>query len=181
MGHSFGGKVALAYAARAPAAMDQVWVLDASPGTQRDRAGSTEAIVRMLREMEQPFPSRERFIELVTREGHDRAIAEWLAMNVRRADDGLRLRLDLDAIDALLDAYFATDLWPVLDLARGARAFHVVVAGRSDAWSHDDRARLAALAAHEPRVHAHLIEDAGHWVHVDAPDALFELMRGALE
>ena len=201
MGHSFGGKVALAYAARVrppgieipgytnevlrtasgePVELDQVWVLDASPGTRRDRAGSTEAIVRMLREIEQPLPSRERFVELVTARGHDRSIAEWLAMNVRRADDGFRLRLDLDAIDALLDGYFATDLWPVLDEARGARAFHVVVAGRSDAWNQAERTRLAALAAREPRVHAHLIEDAGHWVHVDAPDALFELMRAAL-
>src|SRR5580692_7313306 len=32
MGHSFGGKVALAYAARAQHELDQVWVLDASPG-----------------------------------------------------------------------------------------------------------------------------------------------------
>src|SRR5262249_50729151 len=157
MGHSFGGKVALAYVARTPAELDQVWVLDASPGTRRDRAGSTEGIVRMLREIEQPLPSRERFIELVTAQGHDRSLAEWLAVDGSRADDGLRLRLDLDAIDELLDGYFATDLWPVLDEARGARAFHVVVAGRSDAWNQDDRARLAALAAREPRVHAHLI------------------------
>jgi pimeloyl-ACP methyl ester carboxylesterase len=181
MGHSFGGKVALAYTERAaPGELEQAWVLDASPGTRRDRASSTEAIVRMLREIPEPLPSRERFVEIVCGHGHDRAIADWLAMNLRRTDDGLRLRLDLDAIDALLDSYLGTDLWPVLAEARGARAFHVVVAGRSDAWGPADRAELAALAAREPAVRAHVIEDAGHWVHVDAPDALFELMRAAL-
>jgi pimeloyl-ACP methyl ester carboxylesterase len=180
MGHSFGGKVVLAYTARAPRELAQVWVLDASPGTRRDRASATEAVVRLLREVPEPLPSRERFLEIVTAHGQSRAIAEWLAMNVRRAEDGFRLRLDLDAVDALLDAYFATDLWPVLERAEGAREIHVVVAGRSDAFDGADRARLATIAAREPRLHVHVIADAGHWLHVDAPDALFELVRAAL-
>ncbi len=180
MGHSFGGKVALAYASRARPGLEQAWVLDASPGTRHDRASSTEAVLRTLRAVPQPLPTRERFLEIVTSHGHDRGIADWLAMNLRRDDDGFRLRLDLDAVEALLDAYFATDLWPVLERAEGARAFHVVVSGRSDALDQADRARLAAIAAREPRVHAHLVEEAGHWIHVDAPDALFTLMSSAL-
>ena len=131
----------------------------------------------MLRAVPQPLPSRERFLEIVAAAGSPRAIAEWLAMNVRRADDGFRLRLDLDAMEALLDDYFAADLWPVLERAEGARAFARRRGGRSDAFDDADRARLDAIAAREPRVHAHRIEGAGHWVHVDAPDALFELVR----
>lgn len=180
MGHSFGGKAALVYAARRGGELDQVWVLDASPGTRRDRASTPEAVVRTLRTVSQPLPSRERFLEIITAHGHSRSIADWLAMNLRRADDGFRLRLDLDAIEALLDAYFATDAWPVLERARAARELHVVVGALSPALDEVDRARLAALAAREPRVHPHLIAEAGHWVHVDAPDALFELVSGAL-
>jgi pimeloyl-ACP methyl ester carboxylesterase len=180
LGHSFGGKVALAYAAAPGAPLAQVWVLDASPGTRRDRAGQAEEVLRLLRSLPQPLPSRERFLELVTAHGHPPAIAEWLAMNVRRADDGFRLRLDLDALAALLDDYFAVDLWPVVERAAGARALHVVVAERSDALDAADRARLAALAARDPRVHVHTVAGAGHWVHVDAPDALFALVSAAL-
>ena len=179
MGHSFGGKVALAYAARRGPALDLVWVLDASPGTRRDRAGSTEQVLRMLQEMPQPLPSRERFLEIVAEHGHPPAIGEWLAMNVRRADDGFRIRLDLDAIGALLDDYFAVDLWPVVEHAEGARSLHVVVADRSAALDAADRARLAA-AAKDPRVVGHLVEGAGHWVHVDAPDVLFGLVSASL-
>ena len=101
MGHSFGGKVALAYAAEAP--LDQAFVLDASPGTKRGREGPIRGILEMLRALPAPLPSRERFVELVIERGHTPAIAAWLAMNVRRAPDGdgYRLRLlDLDAIDA---------------------------------------------------------------------------------
>ena len=180
MGHSLGGKVALAYTAASPRELEQTWVLDASPGVRRASAGMTEAVVRMLREIPEPLPSRERFLELVTARGYPRAIADWLAMNVRRDDDGFRFRLDLDAIEALLEDYFALDLWPVLERAEGARDFHVVVAERSDAFNAEDRARLAELAARSPRVHAHLVPGAGHWVHVDAPDALFALVRAGL-
>jgi pimeloyl-ACP methyl ester carboxylesterase len=180
MGHSFGGKVALAYAAARSRPLEQVWVLDASPGARRERAGETEAVVRMLRAVPQPLASRERFLEIMAAHGQPPAIAEWLAMNVRRAEDGFRFRLDLDAIAALLDDYVATDLWSVIERAEGARAFHVVVAERSDALDAEDRARLAAIAQREPRVHVHVVAGAGHWVHVDAPDALFGLVRAAL-
>jgi len=179
LGHSFGGKVALAYAARHSGELEQVWVLDASPSARERAEQRTNArdVLRVLEAMPWPLPSRERFFELAAEQGLSKAIAEWLAMNVRRADDGFRLRLDLDAIKALLDDYFAIDLWPILEQPGTAREMHVVIAGRSDALDDDDRARLAALA---PRVRAHVIEDAGHWVHVDAPDALFDLLRDAL-
>jgi pimeloyl-ACP methyl ester carboxylesterase len=180
LGHSFGGKVALAYAARREAPLDQVWVLDASPGLRRDRAGETERVLRLLRELPAPLPSRERFIEIVIERGHSRAIAEWLAMNVRRAEDGFRFRLDLGAIHALLDDYFSVDLWQVVERAAGARALHMVIGGLSTALDEADRARLAHIAARDPRVMVHLLERAGHWVHVDAPDALFAILRDAL-
>lgn len=180
MGHSFGGKVALAYTPRAPRELDQVWVLDASPGARRERAATTEAVLRTLRAMPALLPSRASFLDAVTRDGHPRAVAEWLAMNGKPADGGFRVRLDLDAIQALLDSYVTTDLWPVVERPEGTRAIHVVIAGRSDALDGGDQSRLAAIAAVEPRVHTHVIEEAGHWVHVDAPDALFELVRQSI-
>ncbi len=179
LGHSFGGKVALAYLDRRGERLDQAWILDASPCARPrgERAGATGQIVTMLRAMPQPLPSRERFLAIVAEHGHPRGIAEWLAMNLRRSDDGFRLRLDLDAIGALLDDYFAVDLWRVLEEGRLARALHVVLGGRSDALDEADRARLTALGS---KVKAHVLEGAGHWIHVDAPDALFAVIAGAL-
>lgn len=181
LGHSFGGKVALAYAAARGGGLDQLWVLDASPGTRRERGGTTEAVLAMLRGIEQPLPSRERFLAIVAEHGHPPAIAEWLAMNVRRAEDGFRIRLDLPAIASLLDDYFAADLFPVVERPSIARALHVVVGGRSDAVDAADRARLAAIAARSPHLRVHVIEGAGHWIHVEAPDALFALLRAELQ
>jgi pimeloyl-ACP methyl ester carboxylesterase len=179
LGHSFGGKVALAYLDRCAERLDQAWILDASPSARPrgDRAGATAQIVAMLRAMPQPLPSRESFLAIVAEHGHAKGIAEWLAMNLRRADDGFLLRLDLDAITALLDDYFAVDLWRVLERDHRARELHMVLGGASDALDPADRARLAALG---PPVHTHVLAGAGHWVHVDAPDALFALIAGAL-
>ena len=179
LGHSFGGKVALAYLDRRVERLDQAWILDASPSARArgERAGATAQIVAMLRAMPQPLPSRESFLAIVAEHGHAKGIAEWLAMNLRRADDGFRLRLDLDAITALLDDYFAVDLWPVLERDRRARELHMVLGGASDALDLADRARLATLG---PPVETHVLAGAGHWVHVDAPDALFALIAGAL-
>src|SRR6185369_16059697 len=106
----------------------------------------TERILRMLRAVPDPLPSRERFLEIVAEHGYDRAIAEWLALNVRRSDDAFRLRLDLDAIASLLASYHAADLWPLVEHPEGARSLHVVVAGRSDAFTAADRERLSAIA-----------------------------------
>ncbi len=179
LGHSFGGKVAMAYLDRRGERLDQAWILDASPSARPhgERAGTTGQIVAMLRAMPQPLASRESFLAVVAEHGHARGIAEWLAMNLRRADDGFRLRLDLDAIGALLDNYFAVDLWRVLEEGRLARELHMVLGGLSDALDAADRAHLAALGS---TVTTHVLEGAGHWVHVDAPDALFALITGAL-
>jgi esterase len=179
IGHSFGGKVALAYLDRRGERLDQAWILDASPSARPrgERAGATAEILAMLRAMPQPLPSRERFLAVVAEHGHSRGIAEWLAMNLRRADDGFRLRLDLDAIGALLDDYFAVDLWHVLEEGRLARELHMVLAERESALDPADRARLAGLGS---KVETHVLEGARHWVHVDAPDALFAAIAGAL-
>jgi pimeloyl-ACP methyl ester carboxylesterase len=184
MGHSFGGKVALLHAQRSAVELDLVWVLDSPLGVRR-QPSTAEAVLRMLHGFPRTFASREAFTEHVMAEGHDKGIAEWLAMNVRREGEVFRFGLDLDAIDALMRSYLATDLWPAVespdsDCAIHAKEIHVAVADRSNAFDAADRARLRVAEASNPHLHAHLVENAGHWVHVDAPDALFAMVSASL-
>jgi esterase len=178
LGHSFGGKVALAYLEQRRGELDLAVILDASPSArpQGERSESTVAVLSMLRSIPQPLPSRARFLELVAERGFSSSIAEWLAMNLRLTDSGLRLRLDLDAIESLLLDYFAQDFWHVLEQPGYAREIHVIIGGRSDVVDAADRARLATL----PSVHTHVLEEAGHSVHIDAPDAVFSVVSEAL-
>ncbi len=181
LGHSFGGKVALEYAGRRPE-LELAWILDSSPGARPDARGSesTVRIVRLLETVPERFAKREAFVEWVVQHGTDRPIAMWLAMNLRAAPDGegYSLRVDLPALRSLLNDYFARDEWPVIENATKTH-FHLVVGGRSTVLDEGERARAEALARRSERVRLHVIENAGHWIHVDAPDALFDLVAAA--
>jgi len=172
VGHSFGGKVALAYHAQRPD-LQRVVLLDSSPSARPDRSGSeeTETVLELLARAPARFESRPQFVAHVQREGQSRAIAEWLAMNLSREPDGFRLSRDLALIRALLDDYFARDLWSVV--AQSRARIELVVAGRSKVYGEEDLAKARALG---PHVRTHVIPEAGHWVHVDAAERVAELL-----
>lgn len=175
IGHSLGGKVALAYARRHRGEIDQVWSIDSQPGTRAREQSPPDAILSLLERLPQRFDARDELVSAIMAAGHTKALASWLAMNVRRDDDGYRLSLDLPAIRAILNDFWAQDLWPELAHRDARRAVHVVVGGQSFVWRPEDRERLADLP-----VELHVIEGAGHNVHVDAAEALRALMRDAL-
>lgn len=164
IGHSFGGKVALAYHLLRPD-LARVALLDSSPSARPERAGSdeTHAVLDMLERAPARFESRQQFLAFVHDSGHSRAIGDWLAMNLLRTPDGFRVRTDVTLIRALLDDYFARDMWPVVEQSR-ARV-DLVIAGRSEVYGPEDSARAERVGGD---VHAHRIAEAGHWVHVDS-------------
>jgi esterase len=172
-GHSFGGKVALA--ARAGGGVTQTWMFDSSPGSRPDRANTSEAVQQLLELMERlpkVWPKREDFVAAVIAAGHPKPLAQWLAMNVVAHDGRYELRLDLAAIREMVADYLAQDLWPTaLDPTLGD--LELVVATRSDVVNDAGRANEA------PHIHVLRI-DAGHWLHVDQPDAVLELLRNRL-
>jgi esterase len=168
-GHSFGGKVALAYHALRPG-LKRLGLLDSAPFARPDGAGSEEtlAVIALLERAPARFRDRAEFIAYVHEHGHSRAIAEWLAMNLERSEGGFRLRTDLQLIRALLDDYFQRDLWEVLE--RSTARVDLVVGGRSRVWGPSELARARELAARRPDgLRVHLLPQAGHWVHVDDP------------
>lgn len=186
VGHSFGGKVALELA-RSHVELEHVVTLDSSPGARPDARGSetTAQVMMLLETLRGPWASREDFVREVEARGQPRGVAQWLAMNVARADGQFVFRLDLSRIRALLEDYLVVDLWPVLEEAarshQGPR-FHLVIGGRSRVYEPDDRARaeaLEALAGESGFVTVDVL-DAGHWVHVDDPDGVARVLQHRL-
>lgn len=184
-GHSFGGKVALAYrAGPAGQALRHTWVLDASPSAwpaALDNTSNTVVqVLRMLAALPPRFDSRAAFVAHVTGQGFAPMLAQWLAMNLEPAPDGDGhvMTLDPAAMEALLRDFHGFDAWPAL--AAGPGTAHVIIAGGSKTVSAPDRARLDALIANGAAVTVDEIPGASHWLHIDALNPLLELVAARL-
>ncbi|MCA9610848.1 MAG: alpha/beta hydrolase [Myxococcales bacterium] len=180
LGHSFGGKVALELTRRAPP--EHLFVVDSLPGTRPERATleGAERVVKMLATAPAAYDSRAAFHAYVEGVGFSTALAQWLGQNLDAIDDRYELGLDVPRIDALLDDYFARDLWSVLDPPPDATIAHLIIAARSSVYGPADRDRALDLAARHERVRVHVLEEADHWVHIDDPEGLAAIVTEAL-
>jgi pimeloyl-ACP methyl ester carboxylesterase len=175
-GHSFGGKVVLAARALAPTQLAQTWMFDASPsprpGAADDPENTVTAVLALMERLPRRYPRREDFVAAVTTEGHPAPLAQWLAMNVVPDGDGFALRLDLAAVREMLLDYYAQDLWATALDPTLPGSLEIVIAQKSTTLDATDRARLATPP---PHLHVHGI-DAGHWLHIEAPANVVELL-----
>lgn len=179
-GHSFGGKVVLAARALVPPRILQTWMFDASPsprpGAEDDPANTVTRVLALMERLPKQWAKRDEFVAAVIEAGQAPMLAQWLGMNVVPAAGGYELRLDLAAIRQMLLDYYKQDLWNVaLDPALPG-TLEVVIAEKSSTLDAVDRDRLASAP---PHVHAHRI-DAGHWLHIEAPANVVELLVSKL-
>lgn len=172
VGHSFGGKVALAWAAERH---QPAWALDSPPGKppSKPTADSNDVlhIVRTLHQAPVPAADRQLLRDHLAAAGISEPLLNWLLTSATRQADGWRWVWDLDGVDRLMQSYFSSDLWDAAE----SEACQLVHAGRSDRWSAADLQRgqrSAALGA----IGWHELPDAGHWLHVDDPEGLMIIL-----
>jgi pimeloyl-ACP methyl ester carboxylesterase len=180
IGHSFGGKLALVGARRKPKGLDQVWTLDANPDPlDPTQAVGTDQVLRVLgvvRDTPLPIPNRQDVIVRFVEAGLGRGIGAWMTTNLERAaGGGFTWRFDLAAVEAMLADYARTDAWPIVLDPPAGLSFHLVRAEASDRWPPAARELLTRAASH-PRVKVHALPRAGHWLHVDNPEGLLDLL-----
>ena len=180
LGHSFGGKVALALGRERAGDFDHVFVVDSTPSARPDAKGSesTKHVVELLMSLPSEFADRAAFTAWMEERGVSRPTAMWLAMNVRAIPNTTRFvfSVDLPGIRELLADYFRTDLWDLLEHPPGPMQTHLVAGGKSGMLDAADRERAARC----PTTTLDVIAEADHWVHVDAPEALRAIILGYL-
>ncbi len=186
-GHSFGGKTALMFGALFPGRARQFWILDSNPGPQEPSAANEVIrVIQAVRTTTTPAADRAQVVAQLTEQGLSSGTSNWLATNLQRRPEGFVWRFNLDAIYELMLDYFRVDLWQVLESSASDSDFRVVVAEQSDRWAPQNRARLEAmLQTVRPQattvrgtgtVRLHIVPNAGHWLHVDNPAFLLELI-----
>lgn len=177
LGHSFGGKVALAHA-RATESIEQVWVVDSTPEA-REPGGSAWDMLRILRRLPESYGARDEAVSALVAEGVAQPTALWMTTNLEWSGSSYRWRLDLDVMEALLDSFFETDLWDVVESPPARLTVHFIRATESSVLGEAAVARIRAAGERSGQVHLHEVE-GGHWLNADNPQAVVALLDGAL-
>lgn len=176
LGHSFGGKVALAHLHQTPegvAVPEQVWIMDSTPAA-RAPAGNAVRMLRAVRALPKVFDSRAQVVSGLEEAGFAPGVARWMSSNIRRADGGFVWKLDFDALEELLDDFFRADLWSVVERPPDGVSLHFVRATRSEVMTDSEAERIREIGRHAA-VHLHAVE-GGHWLNADNPAAVLELL-----
>lgn len=174
LGHSFGGKVALAHAARGHDRLQQVWVIDSTPDAKSPR-GSAWRLLEVVRQLPDSFASRREAAAGIEAAGYSAPLAAWMASNLNLDHRRYRWRLDLDAVGSLLLDFFNTDLWDVVEDPPAETALHFVKAAESDVLTEPACSRIEAAGRRHGRAFVHRIA-GGHWVNTDNPGAVVDLL-----
>lgn len=86
----------------------------------------------------------------------------------------------------MFHSYKQQDYWSLLEHPPPGVEVHIVRAADSDRWSKRELSQLDALqkksrkSPDEGCVRVHVLPNAGHWLHVENPDGLLELISPSL-
>lgn len=176
LGHSFGGKVSLEFS-RTAQSLAQVWVIDSTPDA-RAAGGSAQAMLEIVQSIPAAFSSREEAVDMLVARGVEKPTAMWMATNLQERGGDYEWRFRLESIAELLQDFFVTDEWDVLEQPRDGVEIHLVKATGSSLLSGDTLER-AQNSEDDQHVFIHIVE-GGHWLNADNPDAVVQLLTDFL-
>ncbi|MFB6247355.1 MAG: alpha/beta fold hydrolase [Salinibacter sp.] len=162
LGHSMGGKTAMQTALTYPDVVDRLIVADMAPKAYPPHH---EDLLEALAGIDPAIYERREDIDAaLANDVPSRPIRQFLLKNLDYDGQRYRWTMNLEALRAHYDALNAAP--PAEGSFEGPTLF--VRGGRSDYVSEAD---LPGIRDHFPNARLVTIDDAGHWVHADAPDA----------
>ncbi|XP_078441133.1 alpha/beta-Hydrolases superfamily protein [Wolffia australiana] len=193
IGHSMGGKVALEFAKSCAggdygvsvALPKQLWVLDSVPGevVTENIDGEVEGVLKILRSLPPWLPSRKWVVDHMVHHGFSKSLSEWIASNLKKEGEHLTWAFDLPAAIDMFNSYKEKCYWDLLEHPPAGLRVEIVCAENSDRWTPQVAARLDSLANRwqsdgivKGKTRVHVLPKSGHWVHVDNPNGLLDIM-----
>jgi esterase len=177
VGHSLGGAVSYAYAARHPDQVTALVVEDIGPGSSTSTRGA-ERILREMRETPSGFDSLDAvraYWRRLRPDIADAALASRIENTVKRTDAGrYEWSLDMEGIAAARltgDPAGPIDLWACVDALRCPAL--VTRGARSDFLT---REICEQMAQRQPSLRWAQVPEAGHYVHDDNPAEFIRLV-----
>ncbi|KAK9917204.1 hypothetical protein WJX75_001833 [Coccomyxa subellipsoidea] len=186
LGHSLGGKIVLEFLRQSSQEghelPQQVWVLDSPVGRWTSNVlTDTDKVINEILNIPLPVPSRRWLYEYMTERGYSDAIQQWLGSNLTPTSGGFKWAFDISGAAAMFNSYKHKDYWDLLQHPPAGVEVHIVRAANSDRWSKKELSQLEALeqknqAPGEGTVKVHVLPDAGHWLHVENPNGLLNII-----
>jgi len=165
IGHSMGGKTAMALALLHPEAIGGIAVIDIAPESYADQFSSYVSAMRSL-EVASATSRREIQQALADSLGADAPVG-FLMQNLRRQNDRFDWRLNLLATGLCM-----RELCGFPEALRDARYDGPALFIHGAESGYVRPSSLAGIRALFPHAGTERIADAGHWVHADQPAAL---------
>jgi esterase len=172
LGHSMGGKVAMAIAFVRPEAVGSLIIADIAP---REYPPRHEQIFDAMNRVAAARPDSRSDGDTILSQGiPERSVRLFLLKSLVPDDDGYRWQLDLNG---LLSGYDEIRGWPFTDDQFPRRTL-IIAGGDSPYVSGGD---TGAITRHLPAARIETIPDAGHWLHVEARERFLSLVVGELD
>ena len=173
MGHSMGGKTAMALALAFPDLVEHLIVVDIAPRSYHDSLSSYAQAMRGVDLM--AAASRGEVQRQLQALLPDASVAPFLVQNLVPRNDHFDWRINLAAISAsMMDL---TDFPAELKKRVFDKPTAAIAGALSDYVASGDVAPFLPMF---PRVEVEVIDGAAHWVHADKPQLFFEAVQRAL-
>ncbi|HVY55351.1 MAG TPA: alpha/beta fold hydrolase, partial [Thermodesulfobacteriota bacterium] len=169
VGHSMGGLAAMAVATSNPQAIASLIVVDIAPVQRTD--GLLKILDALMGLDLESVNSRADADKALSEKIRDPGDRRFLLQNLKRSSTGgFAWRCNLPE----LRRYAAEEKSELPPRAVYKGPTLVIAGGRSEyrVWEQE-----AILKTHFPAMILEILEDAGHWVHIDTPDRFVERLR----
>ncbi|XP_057438105.1 uncharacterized protein LOC130730180 [Lotus japonicus] len=195
IGHSMGGKVALQFAQScsrgdygdSAVLPKQLWVLDSVPGEVNSENSNEEIrdILATLQSLPSQIPSRKWLVSHLMGLGYSKALSDWIGTNLKKVGDHETWIFDLQNAKEMFDSFCKKSYWNLLENPPKGMEIVIVRAEKSDRWDQEAIDRIQKLASQRGsdsagKVSCCVLPNAGHWVHVDNPKGLLEIVASKM-
>lgn len=175
VGHSMGGKAAMALALTNPTRVSRLLVVDMAPVAYGTRLGTYVEAMKKLPVGE--LARRQDADRLLADEVPEAAIRQFLLTNLENdPGGGMRWRINLDVLGREMATIAGIEELPGAEPFEGKAAF--LRGGRSD---YVRNSHLPVIRRYFPAAELDTIEQAGHWVHAERPEDFIRYTRDFLD
>ena len=174
VGHSMGGKVAMALALRHPELLGSLVVVDISPVSAGEGYGFGHYVAAMRAIDLDALADRSDADAALTPAVPDAGVRAFLLQNLHRSGRDWRWLPNLALLANQMDAVGS---WPAEITGRFDRPTLWIRGAQSGYVTAEHAPAMRALF---PRVRLVTVKDAGHWVHADRPDAVTSVLGAFL-